>query len=152
MPRGQPQEAAVEAGAAHGTRLHELVVLLVDPLLALVVRGREGAGPRGVVRFLVDVVPRALVGEERRRYRALEVAVEEAAELARVRHRPDHSVMELPLLEDALDRRQLLRLDHCDHPLLALGDHDLPGLHPLLAERNPVEVDVDPDVARHLGE
>ena len=30
-----------------------------------------------------------------------------------------------------------------DHPLLALGDHDLPGLHLVLAERNPVEVDVD---------
>ena len=40
-----------------------------------------------------------------------------------------------------------------DHPLLALRDHDLDGLHVGLAERHAVEVDVEADAAsRHLGE
>ena len=51
-----------------------------------------------------------------------------------------------------LDRLEHLRTDDRDHPLLALGDHHLPGLHPLLAERHAVEVDVDAEVGRHLGE
>ncbi len=41
---------------------------------------------------------------------------------------------------------------HRDHPLLALRDHDLPGLQ-LLAERDAVELDVDAGaVAGHLRE
>src|SRR6185369_3227458 len=40
-----------------------------------------------------------------------------------------------------------------DHSLLALGDHDLDGLHVELAERHPIEVDVEAHTApRHLGE
>ena len=54
---------------------------------------------------------------------------------------------QLPAGADLLDRSQVLRADDRDHPLLALGDHDLPRLHVLLAQRNAVEVDVDPAVA-----
>ena len=47
----------------------------------------------------------------------------------------------------------LRRLDHRQHPLLRLGDHDLEGLHVGLAQRHPGDVDVDPDPAGggHLG-
>ena len=66
---------------------------------------------------------------------------------------PIARVGELPALADLLDRGQLLGPDDRDHPLLALGDHDLPGLHLLLAQRDAVEVDVDAGAAaRHLGE
>ena len=44
-------------------------------------------------------------------------------------------------------------LDDGDHPLLRLGDHDLPRLEVGLAQRHPVEVHVDAHpVARHLGQ
>ena len=44
-------------------------------------------------------------------------------------------------------------LDHAQHPLLGLRDHDLEGLHVGLAQRHLADVDVDPDLAlrRHLG-
>ena len=45
-----------------------------------------------------------------------------------------------------------LRADDRDHPLLALADHHLPRLHPLLAQRHAVEPEVDPALARHLRE
>ena len=61
-------------------------------------------------------------------------------------------MLELPAVEDRLHRLEHLRTDDRDHPLLALGDHHLPGLHPLLTQRDPVEVDVDPEVGRHLGQ
>ena len=59
---------------------------------------------------------------------------------------------ELPTVEDRLDRPEHLRPDDRDHPLLALGDHHLPRLHPLLAQRHAVEMDVDPEVRGHLGQ
>ena len=54
----------------------------------------------------------------------------------------------------AHDLRDCIRLvGDADHPLLALRDHDLDGLHVGLAERHAVEVDVEADAAsRHLGE
>src|SRR2546421_256733 len=65
----------------------------------------------------------------------------------------DRRVVELPAVEHALRRLQHLRPDDRDHALLALGDHDLPGLEVGLAERHAVEPDVDPRVVpRHLGE
>ena len=64
----------------------------------------------------------------------------------------DHRVRELPLRADRLRLGKAARLHHRDHSLLALGDHDLPGLE-LLAQRDAVELDVDPgSVARHLRE
>ena len=39
------------------------------------------------------------------------------------------------------------RLDHAQHPLLGLGDHDLERLHVGLAQRHPGDVDVEPDLA-----
>ena len=60
---------------------------------------------------------------------------------------------QLPAVAHLLDLGQPLRTDDRDHPLLALGDHDLPRLHVLLAHGDAIEVDVDAaSAARHLGE
>ncbi len=58
----------------------------------------------------------------------------------------------LPALEHRLDGVEHRGPHHCDHPLLALGDHDLPRLHARLAERNTIEMDVDAVVGSHLRE
>ena len=60
--------------------------------------------------------------------------------------------MKLPALADREDRLEHLRAHDGDHPLLALADHHLPGLHPVLAQRHLVEPEVDSAVARHLRE
>ena len=60
--------------------------------------------------------------------------------------------MELPALADREDRVEHLRTDDRDHPLLALADHHLPGLHCVLAPRHLVEPQVDSTVACHLRE
>ena len=149
----QVQNRRVEPGPPHRPRLDELVVLLVDPRLALVICG--GNRPPGPLRLRLplDLVARALVRQERRRNRPLEVAPEEATELACVGDGPDHGVMQLPLVEHRLGLGQPRRLDDPDHALLALGDHDLPGLEIFFAERHPVEVDVDAGaVSGHLGQ
>ena len=63
----------------------------------------------------------------------------------------DVGELELPAGADRRDRVRLV--GDADHPLLALGDHDLDGLHVGLAERHAVEVDIEADAAsRHLGE
>ena len=59
---------------------------------------------------------------------------------------------ELPAVEHHRHRVEHLRTDDRDHPLLALGDHHLPGLHLLLTQRHAVEVHVDAEIGRHLGE
>ncbi len=60
--------------------------------------------------------------------------------------------MELPAVDHRLDLGEPVGVDDRDHPLLRLGDHDLPRLHLLLALRHLIEVDVDPVVRRHLRE
>ncbi len=77
----------------------------------------------------------------------------ERPQLARVGHLADHLVSQLPAPAEGQDVLEPVGPHHGDHPLLALRDHDLPGLHLVLAERHPVEVDVDAGtVARHLGQ
>src|SRR5919197_481904 len=120
----------------------------------------ETASPRMLGRRLrpppwtrLDPVARHLFGEEPRRDLADHLVLEEAAELAGRGHLADRRVVELPAVEHALRRLEHLPPDDRDHPLLALGDHDLPGLEVGLAERHAVEADVDPrPVPRHLGE
>ena len=149
--RPQLQHRRVEPRPAHGAREDELVVLPVDPLLRLEVdRVDLGARPRGCEA--VDLVARALVRQERRRDLADDLVVPEGAQLAGLGHLADRRVVELPAREHGLDLREPLGPDDGDHPLLALGDHDLPGLHAVLAQRDAVEVDVDAHVAGHLGE
>ena len=109
-------------------------------------RQRRLAGP------LLHLVARALVGEEAGGDLADRVALPERAQRPRVGHLADHCVVQLPALAQRHDGVEHLRAHDGDHPLLALGDHDLPRLHALLAQRHAVEVQVDAGVARHLGE
>ena len=57
-----------------------------------------------------------------------------------------HGEIEVPLVEHRPRLRLLLRPQHHQHPLLALGQHHLVGGHPRLAHRHPVEVEPDPEV------
>ena len=59
----------------------------------------------------------------------------------------------LPVRADRQHRVERVRLDHAEHPLLGLRDHDLERLHAALAQRHARDVDVDPDLslARHLA-
>ena len=119
-------------------------------------RGSPGARPTR--RWLgpcdlLDLVARALVGEQPGGDRADDLAVEEDAQLAVVGHRADHRARQLPLRARGLDVGQPLGRDDRDHPLLRLRDHDLPRLEVGLAQRHAVEVQVDARVAaRHLGQ
>ena len=72
---------------------------------------------------------------------------------ARVRHRADARRVQVPLREDLLDLPLAPGLDDDEHPLLRLGEHDLVGVHPRLALRHPVELDLDarPAPARGLA-
>ena len=153
----QPQDGCVEAGALDGARADELVVARVDPGAAADVRRGEqieqrllragpigpGRGRRRLPRLAVHLVARSLVSEQLRRDRAHDVAIEERSQLAGIGHLAHGRGRELPAGAHLLDCGQLLRLDDSHHSLLALGDHDLPRLHVLLAERDAVEVDVD---------
>ena len=113
----------------------------------------SGISARGAARRPLDLVAGALVGEEAGRDRARLVAVpERAQELAGLGHLADHGAVELPAVDHRLDLGEPVGRDDRDHPLLRLRDHDLPRLHPLLAQRDAVEVDVDAVVGRHLGE
>ena len=62
-------------------------------------------------------------------------------------HLADHRGAGLPALAERDHLAHPRRLDHRQHPLLRLGDHDLEGLHVRLAQRHPADVDVDPDLA-----
>ena len=163
----KPEDGAVEPRAAHRPRADEVVVLLVDRPPVGEVRSaqqreerllprerdpdRDQLAPRP--RPLLDEVPRRLLRQERRWNRADRLALEGAAQLAGVGDLAYLRVLELPPPQHGLDGVAHLRPNDRHHPLLALGDHDLPGREVGLAERHPVERDVDAGaVARHLGE
>ena len=165
--RPQPQNRGVEAGTADRARADEVVVAPEDPRPAANVRRgeeleqgavgrRAGRGWRGLgrsPRLPWHLVARRLVGQVGRRDRADELAVEVRPQLAGVRHLADRRAVELPARADLLDGRHVLGPDDRDHPLLALGDHDLPRLQIGLPQRDPVERHVDSgSSARHLGE
>ena len=163
----QPQDGGVEAGAPHGARADEMVVALGTrprgsagsasragrrATREAAARGRSGDRRSLGPRPLLDLVARALVGEEARRDLADDLVLPERAQQPGVGHLADDGAGELPPVAERLDRLEHLRPDDRDHPLLALGDHDLPGLHALLPQRDAVEVEVDAGLARHLGE
>ena len=98
-------------------------------------------------------VARALVRQEGGGDRADRVGCDEGAELARVGYVSDRGALELPLRTHRLHSGEHLRTHDRDHPLLRLGDHDLPRLEVRLAQRYAVEVHVDARaVPRHLRE
>ena len=106
--------------------------------------GGGALGPRA----LLDVVARALVGEQARGDLADGLAVVERVERAALGDLADHRARKLPAPAHLAHGVEHLRAHDRDHPLLRLRDHDLPRLHRLLALRHAVEVDVD---ARAVG-
>ena len=162
----QPQHRGVEAGPANGSRLDELVVAARHE------RARaEGVGAeqveehvgrrrdiperhlgRRLSRHPLHGVARAVVGEEAGGYRAGDVAFPQGAQLAGLGHLADDGAMQLPAVDHGLHLGEAVGRDDRHHSLLRLGDHDLPRLHPVLALRDVVEMDVDPVVGGHLRE
>ena len=164
--RPEAKHGSVEPRPPHRSRADELVIAAIDERAAPKVGRREeleeSVGDRGRIHDLPhrhgrpglerQVVPRALVRQQARRDLADDLVLPERAQLTGLRHLADRRVVELPAVEHRLDGLGHPRPDDRDHPLLALGDHDLPRLHPLLAQGDAVEVDVDAVVGRHLGE
>ncbi len=108
----------------------------------------DSLGPRP----RLDAVAGALVGQQPRRDLAHDLVLPERAQEPRVGDLADDGMVELPALADREHGVEHLRANDGDHPLLALGDHHLPRLHPVLAQRHRVEPEVDAAVARHLRE
>ena len=164
--REQPQHGRIEARSPHGPVPDELVVAAEDELAASEVRrpeeleqrlsgrrrGRDPPRRLRRARRARDLIARACVGQEMSGDLAHELALPERAELSRLGDLADHSVVELPAVEDLLHRVEHLRTHERDHALLALGDHHLPRLHSLLAQRYAVEPDVDAELGGHLGQ
>ena len=165
----QAQHGRVEPGPADGAGADEVVVAAVDRRAAADVVAAEQLDERVLVRRRVertlqqsvawllarlrlDAVARALVGEQSRRDLADDLIPPESAQKAGVGDLADDGRVQLPALADCEHVVEHLRADDRDHPLLALADHHLPRLHPLLAERHRVEAEVDPALPRHLGE
>ena len=166
-PRGsQAEHCRVEPGTADRARADELVVLAVYPSATperrraeqtqkLSRRRRPGRWDDRRLeqsRPRLDAVTRALLGQEAHRDVAHQVALVEGAQPPALRDLADRGTLELPFPADRLDVLEPVR--RADHPLLALGDHDLPRLHRLLAQGDAVEVNVDARFAfrGHLGE
>ena len=57
----------------------------------------------------------------------------------------DHGALELPAGAERFDVGQAARLDARKHAFLGLGDHDLEGLHVVLAQRHLGEIESDTD-------
>ena len=129
-----------------------MVVLLVDPALRLVA-ARAARLRRSRARPTLDLVARALVRQKPRSDLADDVAVVERPQHAVARHFADDRARQLPARAHLAHGVEHLRANGRDHPLLRLGDHDLPRLHAVLALRHAVEVHVDAGaVRRHLRE
>ena len=158
----QPQDCRISTGPLHRVEEQLVVVLRPDPgrvgevceqvLLGVVDRHCGTAGPRRRPCLHGAVVQRSGVVERCRRHvrehRASE-AVEDAQPAA-IGDSTDHGRTNLPPRADAHDRRETLRLDDRQHPLLTLACHDLGRLHLPLATGHGADVDVhsDPTTAR----
>src|SRR5665647_1722941 len=168
------QHGGVGAGDLHGVGLHDVVVLLPGPALARDVgsgeelRERRAQVLRPRVRRVVDgdglvddvaglhgrrADDRALVRQAPGRDVRHALAVPPDAKHLAVGDLADHGAVEIPTLADLAHVGDLFRGDDRQHALLALADHDLPGLHVGFAQRYPIGVDVEAHVAlaRHLA-
>ena len=105
----------------------------------------------GLLRL--QVVERAVVHQRRDRHVAHHLVAVEHPQPLGVGDLADGGGAHLPALADLEQLGQPPRLDHAEHPLLGLRDHDLEGLHVRLAQRHLRHVDVEAHAAlrRHLG-
>ena len=113
----------------------------------------------GVNRWLIgggrsrlEVVERAVVHQDMNREIGDDRAVIEDPQPILIGDGTDRGREHLPALAHVHQLAHVLGRDHAQHPLLGLGDHDLEGLHPRLAQRDAGDVDVEPHaaLARHL--
>ena len=100
----------------------------------------------------LDLVPGALVREQPCRDLPDRIVVPESTQETGFGHLAYDGVVQLPARADLLDLGEVFRCHDRDHPLLRFGDHHLPRLHALLAQRHAIEVDVDAVFGGHLGE
>ena len=177
---GQAEHRGVAAGTAHGVQEELVVVLAVDPArcrpawpagrpsqprrrppstLGSVGPARRQIGRRGRQR---PVVEGGVVGQRGGRHvgqhrpvgaLADPQAPDGAPSAGRLGDRPDDGGPDLPAPADLGHPRPVGRGDDGQHPLLALGGHDLPGLHARLAPGHGGHVDVhaDPAPGRRLA-
>ena len=99
-----------------------------------------------------QVVQRAVVDQRRHGDVADQLIATEDPHPPRVGHLADDRPADLPLLAHRQHRGRVVGRADAQHPLLRFGDHDLERLHVAFAQRDPRDVDVDPDLAgaRHL--
>ncbi len=95
----------------------------------------------------MQVIQRAVVHQRADRHVPDELSAVEHAHPLRVGDDADRRPAHLPLLAQVQHRVEARRLDHAQHALLGLRDHDLERLHPGLAQRHVGDVDVHPDRA-----
>src|SRR5262249_10150882 len=99
--RSQPQDGRVQARAAYGPRADEVVVLLEYPSLRLVVCRVDPRAAAPARCDALDLVARALLGQEPGRDRREQLPARVTAELAGVGDGPDLGARQLPALADA---------------------------------------------------
>jgi hypothetical protein len=115
---------------------------------ASAVGGLRPAAPAAAARAASRDAVAQRLGECAGRDRGEQLLAVEAAKVARVGDLTDDGVRELQRLHAS--KTSSIRSGRTTRPLLALGDHHLPGLEVVLAERHAVEAHVDAGVAGHL--
>ena len=165
--------AASESRQADRVGLHHVVVLPVRPRLARHCRRsrerQEGVAARHVGPERVQVEPadlvqirwplhrarvdRRLVGQRTVRDLGDELTAVPDPQQAVARDLADVHGVEIPFREDPLDLGLTALLDHEQHPLLRLRQHDLVRRHPRLALRHARDIDLDASASArsHLG-
>jgi hypothetical protein len=113
--------------------------------------GRERGWRRGVDRRggtgRGEVVQRAVVDKRADGHVADELGAVEYAHAPSVGDGADRGAVYLEALAQGEHVGHARGLDHAQHPLLRLGDHDLEGGHVALAQGHERDVDVDADPA-----
>ena len=122
------------------------MVVLLDHLANVELGALDPAGSARL-GLLLDVVARALVRQQAGGDVAHELVLAECPQSARIGHLADRAARQLPAGADGAHGIEHLGPHDRNHPLLRLGDHDLPRLHAFLAQRHTLEMDVDAGTA-----
>ena len=141
-----------------------MIVLLPDPTLRGDIRHREEfeqgrarverrrnrvSGDHAELRrgHMRPIVERRLIAEFLDRQVDLGLAAVLDDEAQRIGGLADDREVEPPFHEDGLGFRPLLRMQHHEHALLALGEHHLVGGHAAFAAGHGIEIELDAEIA-----